>query len=126
MVVRPANISSLQKSKFRYQDIFVELPVTIHNSHLLTSFLHQLPQQLPKSDTIDLPTSLADISRDPKVSLNPLVPNGDALDLAIRPAKGSRSAKARPKKVARFSSAVDAGGLFGKCHGNSDFFGEQH
>lgn len=76
---------SLQKSKFRYQDILVELPISIHNSHLLTSFLHQLPKQLPKQDELNFPASLADISRDPKISLNPLVPNIDALDLSIDP-----------------------------------------
>lgn len=80
-----ANMCSLQKSKLRYQDILVELPVTIHNSHLLTSFLHQLPQQLPKADELKYPSTLADIDRDPQISLNPLVPNIEALDLSIDP-----------------------------------------
>nr|POE47388.1 eukaryotic translation initiation factor 3 subunit h [Quercus suber] len=76
---------SIQKSKLRYQDILVELPVQIHNSHLLTSFLHQLPQQPPVKSALEFPASLADLSRDPSVSTTPLAPNLDSLDLSIDP-----------------------------------------
>ncbi|KAJ6006330.1 Eukaryotic translation initiation factor 3 subunit H [Penicillium sp. IBT 35674x] len=44
----------LQKSNIRYQDIFEELPVEIHNSHLITSFIHQLQNPTTSSST-DLP-----------------------------------------------------------------------
>ena len=81
---------SLQKSGLRYQDILVELPLQIHNSHILTSFLHQLPVK-PASSTIPLPISLADI----EARINPnsstanigssLYPNFDSLDLSIDP-----------------------------------------
>jgi translation initiation factor 3 subunit H len=76
---------SLQKNGLRYQDILVELPITIHNSHLLTSLLHQLPSD-PPSDDLDFPDNLASIFKDPKLSTKgPLYPNLDTLDLSIDP-----------------------------------------
>lgn len=76
---------SIQKSKLRYQDILVELPLQVHNSHLLTSFLHQLPQHPPEKTALDFPSSLADLKHDPNISANPLAPNLDSLDLSIDP-----------------------------------------
>jgi hypothetical protein len=76
---------SILKSKLRYQDIFVELPIQVHNSHLLTSFLHQVPQAPPAKTALDFPSSLAELSRDPDVSSNPFAPNLDSLDLSIDP-----------------------------------------
>src|ERR1700722_7394869 len=72
----------MQKTKLTYKDIFVELPIIVHNSHLLTSFLHQLPTPLPKAE-LELPTSLADLTKDsPEL---PLYPNLESLDLSIDP-----------------------------------------
>lgn len=72
----------MQKSKFTYNDILVELPIVIHNSHLLTSFLHQLPAELPKKD-LDFPESLAELhATAPSL---PLYPNFESLDLSIDP-----------------------------------------
>lgn len=76
---------SIQKSNLRYQDILVDLPVKIHNSHLLTSFLHQLPQEPPQKTALDFPSSLAELSRDPEISTTPFVPNLDSLDLSVDP-----------------------------------------
>ncbi|KAF2484350.1 eukaryotic translation initiation factor 3 subunit 3 [Neohortaea acidophila] len=76
---------SLQKSGLRYQDILIEIPIQIHNSHLLTSFLHSLPTPPPEKATLDFPSSLADLSHDPYTTSNPLAPNLDALDLSIDP-----------------------------------------
>jgi len=76
---------SLQKSNLRYQDILIELPIKIHNSHLLTAFLHQLPQQPPKKTALDFPSSLASLSHHPELSTAPLAPNFETLDLAIDP-----------------------------------------
>jgi translation initiation factor 3 subunit H len=76
---------SIQKSGLRYQDILIEVPVTIHNSHLLTSFLHQLPTPAPEKSQIDFPASLAELAHDPSISPNPLAPNLDSLDLSIDP-----------------------------------------
>ncbi|KAK4152065.1 eukaryotic translation initiation factor 3 subunit-like protein [Chaetomidium leptoderma] len=73
---------SLTKSKLSFRDIIVEVPVVVHNSHLLTSFLYQLPA-LPKSPEIELPTSLDDIRRDPAGL--PAHPSFDALDVSIDP-----------------------------------------
>ncbi|KAK3399890.1 eukaryotic translation initiation factor 3 subunit 3 [Sordaria brevicollis] len=73
---------SLRATKLTYKDIFVELPVNVHNSHLLTSFLHQIPAP-PKSAEIPMPASLDDIRRDP-VQI-PAHPGFESLDLSIDP-----------------------------------------
>ncbi|PGH15585.1 eukaryotic translation initiation factor 3 subunit H [Helicocarpus griseus UAMH5409] len=74
----------LQKSNLRYQDIFVELPVQIHNSHLLTSYLHQLPTPTP-SEPLDLPPSLDALTSGPLANSSLLAPNYDSLSLSIDP-----------------------------------------
>ncbi|MCJ1312972.1 hypothetical protein MMC25_006648 [Agyrium rufum] len=71
---------SLTKSQLRYQDILVELPLTIHNSHLLTTYLHQIPTPTP-SEELTIPSHLSEIS----TSTTPLFPNFDSLDLSIDP-----------------------------------------
>ena len=77
--------SSLQKSGLRYQDILQELPVTIHNTHLLTSFLHSLPQAPPK-EPLTFPTTLASLSLPSNATpLPPFAPNLESLDLSIDP-----------------------------------------
>ncbi|KAF2761635.1 eukaryotic translation initiation factor 3 subunit H [Pseudovirgaria hyperparasitica] len=78
------NTESLQKSGLRYQDILVELPLTIHNSHLLTSLLHQLPSQPPKEE-LKFPPNLAALNHDLNTSEPPLFPNFESLDLSIDP-----------------------------------------
>lgn len=75
-------LDSLQKSKLSFKDVLVELPVVVHNSHLLTTFLHQLPAP-PDHPEVELPTSLSDIERDP-VKIPPY-PSLDSLDLSIDP-----------------------------------------
>ncbi|KEZ46765.1 Eukaryotic translation initiation factor 3 subunit H [Scedosporium apiospermum] len=73
---------SLQKSKLNFKDIIVEFPVIVHNSHLLTSFLHQIPPA-PIRDPSEPPASLDDLSEDP---VNPpLYPSLDSLDVSIDP-----------------------------------------
>ena len=78
-------MNSIEKFKVRYQDILVELPLQVHNSHLLTSFLHQLPRPPPAKSALEFPSSLAELSHDPDTGPNPLAPNFDALDLSIDP-----------------------------------------
>ncbi|KAI2472657.1 eukaryotic translation initiation factor 3 subunit 3 [Annulohypoxylon bovei var. microspora] len=73
---------SLQKSKLSFKDILVEFPVHVHNSHLLTSYLHQLPS-VPTDADLVMPTSLSDLQRDP-IKM-PLYPSADILDLSIDP-----------------------------------------
>ncbi|KAF3043258.1 hypothetical protein E8E12_010056 [Didymella heteroderae] len=75
---------SLQKSGLRYSDILVELPVTIRNSHLLTSLLHQLPTQAPKEE-LAFPPNLSALLQDKNTPQPPLYPNYDSLDLSIDP-----------------------------------------
>ncbi|KAG0638249.1 hypothetical protein HOY80DRAFT_906513 [Tuber brumale] len=66
---------SLAKHNLTYRDILIELPVSIHNSHLLTTFLHQL-------DTPPTPNPFNPFSQP---SSTPLFPNFDSLDLSIDP-----------------------------------------
>ncbi|KAF4995043.1 hypothetical protein FDECE_12927 [Fusarium decemcellulare] len=73
---------NLQKSKLTFKDILEEVPINVHNSHLLTTFLHQIPSA-PVSGDIEQPTSLADINHD--AVKPPLYPSIDTLDLAIDP-----------------------------------------
>jgi len=65
-----------------FKDIIVEVPIIVHDSHLLTSFLYQIPA-LPENPEIPLPTSLEDIRRDP--ARIPSHPSFDALDVSIDP-----------------------------------------
>jgi translation initiation factor 3 subunit H len=74
----------LQKSNLRYQDIFEELPVEIHNSHLITSFIHQLQCPTPAAPT-DLPASLSALESSPFSKSTTLNPNFDNLSLSIDP-----------------------------------------
>lgn len=73
--------SSLLKSKFTYKDILIEIPVVVHNSHLLTTFLHQLPKNIPEE--LEIPASISELNANqPPV---PFHPNIDSLDLSIDP-----------------------------------------
>ncbi|KAG0155427.1 hypothetical protein PDIDSM_1004 [Penicillium digitatum] len=59
----------LQKSNLRHPEIFGELPVKLHNSHLITSFIHQL--QCPTSSaSTEIPSSLAALDIDPFLEKN--------------------------------------------------------
>jgi translation initiation factor 3 subunit H len=79
-------MTSLQKSGLKYTDILVEVPVVVHNSHIITTVLHQLPLPLPKSDTTpEIPDSLGALLETPYASNFPLDPNYDNLDLSIDP-----------------------------------------
>ncbi|CAG7922043.1 unnamed protein product [Penicillium olsonii] len=74
----------LQKSDMRHPDIFEELPVKLHNSHLITSFIHQL--QCPTSNaSTELPSSLAALESSPFNKTSTLTPNLDNLSLSIDP-----------------------------------------
>lgn len=76
---------SLSKHKLTYQNILEEIPVTIHNSHLVTSFVHQLstpPKPLP---TPSLAHLLQQAHSQTSVLPAPLFPNFDSLDLSIDP-----------------------------------------
>ena len=60
------------------------MPLRIHNSHLLTTFLHTLPTAPPKQP-LDFPASLSELHSHPAIAANPLAPNFDSLDLSIDP-----------------------------------------
>jgi translation initiation factor 3 subunit H len=62
----------------------VELPVEIHNSHLITSFIHQL--EAPKqAGPTDLPQSLAALESSPSAKSSTVTPNLDNLSLSVDP-----------------------------------------
>lgn len=61
------------------------MPVAVHNSHLATQYLHQLQSMSNTVDDKELPTSLADLMRNPTVQQQPLYPNFDSLDLSVDP-----------------------------------------
>lgn len=77
-------MTRLQKSNLRYQDIFVELPVEIHNSHLITSYIHQLQTPNPAGPA-DFPPSLAALESSPFAKSSVLTPNFDNLSLNADP-----------------------------------------
>jgi translation initiation factor 3 subunit H len=58
--------------------------LTIHNSHMLTSLLHQLPSQPPKEE-LEMPSTIAAMKSDPLLTNASLCPNFDSLDLSIDP-----------------------------------------
>ena len=70
--------NSLQKFNLTYRDLLQELPVLIHNSHLVTSLLHQLSSAPPT-----LSSFTSSIRQNPLPP--PLFPNFDSLDLSIDP-----------------------------------------
>lgn len=59
--------------------------MVVHNSHLLTSYLHQLPTAPPKQTQLNFPPSLAALGTDPQLTAVPLAPNFESLDLSIDP-----------------------------------------
>jgi translation initiation factor 3 subunit H len=75
-------LSSLQKSKLSFKDIIAEVPINVHNSHLLTTFLHQLPAP-PAEEEISQPSSLQDLTHNPIKP--PLYPSLETLDVSIDP-----------------------------------------
>jgi len=77
------NLLSMQKTKLSYKDILVELPIAIHNSHLQTMLLHQLPSKAPERKLDLSSVTVADLER--QAEELPLYPNFDALDLSIDP-----------------------------------------
>lgn len=73
----------MQKTKLSYKDVLVELPIIVHNSHLQTTLLQQLPSRAPER-TLDLNSmTVADFERE-ETEL-PHYPNYDLLDLSIDP-----------------------------------------
>lgn len=62
--------------------MLVEVPIIVHNSHLLTTFLHQIPQPIVSAE-VAKPRSLAEIENGP-IQMPPY-PSIDNLDLSIDP-----------------------------------------
>jgi translation initiation factor 3 subunit H len=75
---------SLLKSGLKYSDILTELPVTIHNSHLVTTFLNQIPRMLA-SGQMATPSSLSDIESNPVIKNDTLAPSFESLSISIDP-----------------------------------------
>ncbi|CDH51145.1 eukaryotic translation initiation factor 3subunit [Lichtheimia corymbifera JMRC:FSU:9682] len=75
---------SLAKSKLSFTNIFEELPVQVHNSHLVTLMLHNL--EMPKLDASALRTPATFTSTQADIEkAKALSPNFDVLDLELDP-----------------------------------------
>lgn len=77
-------VNSLLKSGLKYTDILVEIPVQIHNSHLVNTFLHQIPSMIEQG-IMKPPTSVEEIENNPAFKNDTLAPNFDSLSLSIDP-----------------------------------------
>ncbi|RMZ78937.1 hypothetical protein DV737_g3710, partial [Chaetothyriales sp. CBS 132003] len=76
---------NLQKSGLKYGDIVQELPIQIHNSHLITTFLNQMPASL-KSGPLPVPTSAAAVPSNPAIKADLLSPTAIAFpSLTLNP-----------------------------------------
>ncbi|EXJ85962.1 eukaryotic translation initiation factor 3 subunit H [Capronia coronata CBS 617.96] len=75
---------NLLKSGLKYTDILVEIPVTVHNSHLVNTFLHQVPRMLA-SGAMKPPTSVDEIENNPVVKNDTLAPTFESLSINIDP-----------------------------------------
>jgi translation initiation factor 3 subunit H len=75
---------SLLKSGLKYTEILEELPVTVHNSHLVTTFLQQIPKMIA-SGIMRPPTSVAEIENNPAFKNDTLAPNFQNLSISIDP-----------------------------------------
>lgn len=75
---------SILKHNLTYNNILQEIPVTIQNSHLVTSFLHQLSQPPAQLPAPSLSVLLQNAYHNPNLPA-PLAPNFDALDLSVDP-----------------------------------------
>ncbi|OAG37278.1 eukaryotic translation initiation factor 3 subunit H [Fonsecaea monophora] len=75
---------NLLKSGLKYSDILVEVPVTVHNSHLVNTFLHQVPRMLA-SGVLKPPSSVDEIENNPVVKNDTLAPSFDSLSISIDP-----------------------------------------
>ncbi|CAO3596424.1 unnamed protein product [Absidia cylindrospora] len=78
---------SLAAAKLSFNNIFEELPVEIHNSHLVTLMLHNI--EMPKLD-VDRLESLSTFASQKSTQIEveesrPLAPNFDVLDLELDP-----------------------------------------
>lgn len=78
-------IHSLAKAKLSFSNIFEELPVHVHNSHLVTLMLHNI--EMPKLDASRLrsPATFASTQQNELDEAKPLAPNFDVLDLELDP-----------------------------------------
>ena len=75
---------SLLKSGLKYSDILVELPVSVHNSHLVNTFLHQIPRMLANG-TMKAPSSMSELEDNPIIKNDTLAPSFESLSISIDP-----------------------------------------
>ncbi|KAI8146613.1 hypothetical protein BJV82DRAFT_599188 [Fennellomyces sp. T-0311] len=74
---------SLAKAKLSFSNIFEELPVQVHNSHLVTLMLHNI--EMPKLDASRLRSPATFGANTELNEARPLAPNFDVLDLELDP-----------------------------------------
>jgi len=78
---------NLQKSKLSFSTIFEELPIVVHNSHLVTALLHELDTPLADPARLRSLTSFNDAAASIHLAEenSPLTPNFEVLDLELDP-----------------------------------------
>ncbi|RUS25138.1 hypothetical protein BC938DRAFT_472579, partial [Jimgerdemannia flammicorona] len=78
---------SLVKSKLSFSTIFEELPIVVHNSHLVTALLHELDMPLADPAKLRSLTSFNDAAVSIRLAEenSPLTPNFEVLDLELDP-----------------------------------------
>ncbi|KAI9490235.1 hypothetical protein BDB00DRAFT_563549 [Zychaea mexicana] len=75
---------SLAKAKLSFSTIFEELPIKVHNSHLVTMMLHNI--EMPKLDASRLRSPATFVHNNTELDeAKPLSPNFDVLDLELDP-----------------------------------------
>ncbi|KAG2223411.1 hypothetical protein INT45_001717 [Circinella minor] len=74
---------SLAKAKLSFSTIFEELPIQVHNSHLVTLMLHNI--EMPKLDASRLRSPATFAQHTELDDAKPLSPNFDVLDLELDP-----------------------------------------
>lgn len=82
-----SHLHSLQKSKLSFSTIFEELPIVVHNSHLVTALLHELDTPLADPARLRSLTSFNDATVSIRLAEenSPLTPNFEVLDLELDP-----------------------------------------
>ncbi|KAI9480396.1 MAG: hypothetical protein EXX96DRAFT_479925 [Benjaminiella poitrasii] len=76
---------SLAQAKLSFSNIFEELPVEIHNSHLVTLMLHNIEMPKLEADRLRTLSTFASSQQKELEEARPLAPNFDVLELELDP-----------------------------------------
>lgn len=77
-------LCSLGKSGLKASDILEELPISVHNSFAVNSFLNTIPKMM-KEGTLNMPRSIEEVEENPAIKHDPLGKDFSNLSLSIDP-----------------------------------------